>query len=105
MIQDGKIIHKTWFRRTDVFEIVNEFPNGYIVWCIGRDNFPYEGYIPLAKSTSVPYHIDLMQLKALKLEDDRLANDVISLAHRQEVNCLNFDEIITCLKRMYNIES
>lgn len=100
MIKDGKIISKSFFGRTDVFEIVNEFPGGYVVWNIGRHNFPYEGYIPLAKPTEVPYNIDLRTLKALKLEDN-LSNSIISAAHRQEINSLNFEEIVSSLSRMY----
>ena len=36
-------------QRTDKFKIVDTFPLGYIVWPIGRENFPFPGYIPLAK--------------------------------------------------------
>ena len=36
-------------QRTDKFKIVDTFPHGYIVWPIGRENFPFPGYIPLAK--------------------------------------------------------
>lgn len=30
------------------FKIVENFPAGAIVWNIGRHNFPFEGYIPVA---------------------------------------------------------
>lgn len=39
------------YNRKDVFEIVEKFPNGYVIWNIGRRNFPFKGYIPLAKPT------------------------------------------------------
>lgn len=44
-----KIINKTWWGRVDEYEVVDTFPRGYEVWPIGRENFPYEGYIPLVK--------------------------------------------------------
>lgn len=102
MIKNGKIVHKAWFSRVDEFDIVDKFPDGYIVWCIGRDNFPYKGYIPLAKPTDIPYNIDLKTLNALKM-DERLADDILSLAHRQEVNSLNFEDIILSMSSKYNL--
>ena len=56
-------------QRTDKFKIVDTFPLGYIVWPIGRENFPFPGYIPLAKPhREKKYHIDLNSLAALRCE-------------------------------------
>lgn len=55
------------YNRKDIFEIVDEYPHGYIVWPIGRRNFPFTGYVPLAKPTDEPYHIDINTLKATRL--------------------------------------
>ena len=47
--QEGNyLVSERWYR-TDRFEIVGEFPFGYEVWAIGRENFPFPGYLPLAK--------------------------------------------------------
>lgn len=60
------------YNRKDIFEIVDEYPHGYIVWPIGRRNFPFTGYVPLAKPTDEPYHIDINTLKAIKVNDNAL---------------------------------
>lgn len=49
------------YNRKDIFEIVDEYPHGYIVWPIGRRNFPFTGYVPLAKPTDEPYHLILIR--------------------------------------------
>lgn len=101
MIQDDKIIHKTRFGRTDVFEIVDKFPNGYVVWPIGRANFPYEGFIPLARPTDVPYHIDMNSLKALRV-DEPIASDILKEVHYREVNSMTFDDVVSSLMSFYD---
>lgn len=57
--------------RVDEFEIVDTFPPGYVVWNIGRHNFPHEGYIPLAKpDPNREFGILLKDMKALKCKDE-----------------------------------
>ena len=104
MIQDDKIIHKTRFGRTDVFEIVNKFPNGNVVWPIGRANFPYEGFIPLARPTDVPYHIDMNSLKALRV-DEPIASDILKEASLYEINSLNYEDVVRNLIARNNYDS
>lgn len=58
--------------RIDRFEIVNEFPEGYQIWHIGRENFPHEGYLPLAVVDG-NYHVDLSTLRCIKVESESLA--------------------------------
>lgn len=86
------------YNRKDVFEIVDEFPRGYVIWNIGRRNFPFKGYIPLAKPTNVPYNIDLHSLKAIKIDDD-LADSILKEAGRREINKDEFQRIISSLTR------
>lgn len=58
------------FGHKDVFEIVEEFPNEYVIWNIGRHNFPFVGYLPLARpSKTMPYHIERSDLKTIKVSE------------------------------------
>lgn len=66
-----KIVDKHWFR-TDEFEVVTEWPRGYIVWAIGRENFQHPGYLPLAQIAEEKYHIRTDTLKALYVGDEAL---------------------------------
>ena len=68
----NKIIDKKWFR-VDEFEIVDEWPDGYFIWNIGRENFMYPEYIPLAKKGNLPYQVDITCLKAFKCESEEIA--------------------------------
>lgn len=85
-------VDKNWFR-TDVFEIVNIFPKGYLVWPIGRDNFPHVGYIPLARPTG-EHHVSLKDLKALKMESEEIALHVLEMAIRgpEDITSENIDK-------------
>lgn len=62
--------------RTDEFDVVDEFPNGYVVWNIGRSNFQHPGYIPLARADA-NYHVDLGSLKALYVGDENLCLSIL----------------------------
>ena len=62
----------------DEFEIVEEFPQGYVVWNIGRENFPFPGYLPLAKPLP-NYHIERSSLKTVKV-DEALADVILKHA-------------------------
>lgn len=85
-------VDKNWYR-TDVFEIVDTFPAGYVVWAIGRDNFPHEGYIPLAKSTG-KFTVSTDGLKALKMESEEIALHVLKMAIQgpEDITCCNIDK-------------
>jgi hypothetical protein len=71
----------TNFGRTDVFDVVDEWPLGYFVWNIGRANFPHEGYLPLAQGASDPYHVRLDTLKAIYVGDEQLCLYAMNRAH------------------------
>ncbi len=65
----------------DVFEIVEDFPLGYIVWPIGRANFPHPGYIPVARpDRSQAFHILRDDLKAVKCADEDEALYILKYA-------------------------
>lgn len=87
IIEQERIVHHSpMIGRTDTFEIVGSFPQGYIVWNIGRHNFPFPGYIPLAKPSDEPHHIRLDSLRALKVRDEETALRILKAAGRGEVN-------------------
>lgn len=70
----GKFVDKSSFGIIDSYEIVDEFPDGYVVWNIGRQNFDHPCFIPLAKpDPDREYGILRTELKALKVESEDLA--------------------------------
>jgi hypothetical protein len=89
-----KIIDKRWYR-TDTFEVVDEFPSNYVVWNIGRQNFPHKGYIPLAeidKTFDDMCHIKTDTLKALFVSEE-LSDFILDLAKRKTINKKEFLKI------------
>ena len=73
-----KFVDEKWFR-TDVFEIVDQFPDGYVVWNIGRHNFNHPCFIPLAKP-DYEFGVLTTDLKALKVDSEDLALYVMDRA-------------------------
>ena len=95
----------TNYRRRDVFEIVDEFPSGYIVWPIGRENFRHPGYVPVARPGDLPYHINLNDLKAVKCADEGEALYVLKYASlgnygANEMNKTVFKRIVAEYRNM-----
>lgn len=90
-IEGDKIINTSWFGRVDVFQIVDEFPCGYSVWNIGRQNFPFPGYLPLARFDSEYRMIDGCVLKAVKT-DEALADEILKHRHG-DVDYWKFKEL------------
>ena len=91
--------------RTDVFEIVSEFPKGYVLWSIGRDNFRHECYIPLARPAQQPFHVRLDSLKALKVESEELALYLMKKVHKLKVgvNADNFQKLVDEFKKCQSV--
>ena len=82
--------------RLDTFKIVDKFPNGYIVWNIGRANFPFIGYVPLAKpDPELPYHICTDSLRAIKCDSEETAHNILRQEGRYEVNKEKFLKLLT----------
>lgn len=93
------IIEKSYWH-TDIFEVVDEFPEGYIVWNIGRHNFQHPCLIPLAIPTD-ECHISRNGLKALRLESEEVAAHVLNVCGRGiygDIDRNNIREIITAYK-------
>lgn len=65
------------------FEVVEEWPAGYFVWLIGRENFPHPGYLPLAQSDWKPYHVRTDSLKAFYVGDEDLCQYIFKAAHHR----------------------
>ena len=84
--------------RTDVFEPVNEVPNGYYVWNIGRKNFPYEKCVPLAKDGPREYewqkNVDLNALKYIVVPSEEIALKILEEAARHGCKKERFYEIL-----------
>lgn len=95
-----KFVDKKWFR-TDVYDIVDQFPEGYIVWNIGRQNFNHPEYIPLAlPDPEQEFHVLTKGLKALKVESEELAKFIMDKAIKgvHDPNKTWFDEIVKKFK-------
>lgn len=93
--KEGTVLVKYsgWTQREDRFQVVEQFPTNYVIWNIGRENFPFKGYIPLAKPVN-RYHIDLKSLKALKVKDEKTALMLLKQAGRREVGFDRFNELM-----------
>lgn len=87
------IINTDMWGQTREFEIIDTFPEGYVVWNIGRENFPYQGFIPLCNA-SPDYEVDIDTLKALFVGDETSALKIMRNAHRVTVNQKKFLEFI-----------
>ena len=70
-------------RRPDMLEVVDEFPPRYVVWNIGRQNFPYESYVPIARDLG-GYRCDMP--RCIKVKDEELA---LSIMHKA-AHCKGF---------------
>ena len=84
---------------THTFEVVETFPHGYKVWNIGRRNFDFECYLPLAKPepTKCTFQkcIDSETLKAIKVTDEETALKILNLSSYEVVDKSRFEELIT----------
>ena len=97
-----KVINGTYFLETDgffvssdyrkahVFIKVNEWPDGYYVWPIGREHFQFEGWLPLCKDGKNEYewqrNIDTEHLKAIKVKSEEVALRCLDAAIKGECN-------------------
>ena len=76
----------------DVFAVLQESPEGYIVWPIGRHNFQHPGYLPLANIVGDGFHIDRNSLKAIKVDED-IANTILQEAIIRGVDKEKFERM------------
>ena len=78
-------------REAYVYEISDTFPDGYIVWNIGRENFPFREYIPIVKPhPDIPYHICTEGMMAFKCESEEMALAILHEACRKGVDKAKF---------------
>lgn len=90
--QEGNYLIREIWGRTYKYEIVDNQPNGYDVWPIGRENFPFPGYIPLAKFEGINM-VEGCKLKAMKF-DEELADLILREASRHGVKWDKLYDII-----------
>ena len=93
--KEGTVLVKYsgWSQREDRFQVVEQFPINYVIWNIGRENFPFEGCIPLAKMKD-KIHVDMKSLKALKVKDEKTALMLLRQAGRGEIDFDKFNELM-----------
>lgn len=85
------IIEETY--RSDRFEVVDFYPHGYTVWNIGREHFPIQGYIPLAEVDET-CHVNTKTLKTIKCPNDKVADYILKVAGRKDVDQDEYYRII-----------
>ena len=78
---ETRYLEHTEYGRTDRFLICDTWPAGYVVWNIGRHNFPFEGYLPLCVCDN-NYHVFINSLCCIKVESEELAIEVLCEAGR-----------------------
>lgn len=85
-----------YMKRTDVFEIVDEFPSGYIVWNIGG-NFDHDGFVPLAKDMG-NYRVSLEGLKALRVGSKELSDYIKEVANYRTISKFCLETVLESFK-------
>lgn len=70
------------------FEIVDDFPEGYQVWNIGRANFPAREYIPLCQCRD-DFLVEISTLKALKMPTEKKALEILKRAGHETITSKN----------------
>lgn len=90
------IIHTDPWRNTRVFTKVQEIPFGYFVWAIGRQNFPFEMCVPLAKQGNDGENsVDVDTLKFIEVESEELALCLLKEAVMHGCDKDKFTKLIT----------
>lgn len=79
--------------REDSFEIVDSIPCAFQVWNIGRENFNFSGFIPLAL-VNKDYTVDLSSLKAYECPSEEIALKIIDKAKRQTVDAKEINKML-----------
>lgn len=73
-------------RNYKVVSSISEVPLGYVVWNIGRHNFPLRGYIPMCrlnKAHEDDYSIDTTSLCAVPCQSEEQALEIMKKATRE----------------------
>ena len=91
-----KFIEVKDYHNTRTFEIVEEFPQGYILWLVPK-NYPDAGYIALAKPSIIPYNIIQDDLKCMFVGED-MWKKLHDYCHKgNEINATNFKSVYNSL--------
>ena len=82
---------------TRVFEVVDKFPQGYILWLVPK-NYPDVGFIALAKPSNIPYNIIQDDLKCMFVGED-MWKKLHDYCHKGNVvDAANFNGVFNSLK-------
>ena len=68
-------------RNYKVVKSISEVPYGYVVWNIGRHNFPLRGYIPMCRMNKAhedDYSIDITSLCAVPCQSEKQALEIMN---------------------------
>lgn len=91
-----KFIEVKDYHNTRTFEIVEEFPQGYILWLVSK-NYPDAGYIALAKPSNIPYNIIQDDLKCMFVGED-MWEKLHDYCHKgNEISAINFKSVFNSL--------
>lgn len=92
-----KFIEVKDYYNTRVFEIVKEFPQGYILWLVPK-NYPDTGYIALAKPSNIPHNIIQDDLKCMFVGED-MWEKLHNYCHKgNNISATNFKSVFNNLK-------
>lgn len=95
--KDGKVYIKSchnFNRSVDIWEVVESAPMGYVVWNIGVENSPMEGYIPFARLHENYKHcIKRENLKCMYVGIET-HKKIMEYAKRQTIYAIDVDDII-----------
>lgn len=86
-------IEEKKFGRIDTFVKVDEVPDGYVIWNIGRHNFEHPKCVPLCKS-SLDYSVDTNTLKYIEVDSEELALRLLKEASYHGCDKKKFYEIV-----------
>ena len=73
-------------RSYKVVSSISEVPYGYVVWNIGRHNFPLRGYIPMCRPNRAhedDYSIDITSLCAVPCQSEEQALEILKKSTRE----------------------
>jgi hypothetical protein len=98
-----KIVIESWKCPRKEFEVVDEFPYGYEVWNIGRDEFKkagYDGFVPLCQCDS-NRHVYMDSIKAINVGSEELAEKI---NHEAGLHGMNKDKFLEFVKKYRFVE-
>ena len=97
LIKDGKQIDKdehfcSIARTEKLFEVVQDFIKGTVIWNVGRENFNFKGYIPLVNIDDRDTVFG--QKYALKVGSEELALYLLRQADFGTIDRDKFNELV-----------